>query len=204
MVKHKHSINHSRNVRGFTLAELLICLAILGEIATFTVPKILASQQNNQKTAVFKETIGAIGAAVNIGLQSGALDPTTNGNTYFLNTLNATKTCTTNSSTQGCWNTTLQGTPVAEYTEAGLILHNGAVVVGFTNTSNPSEGLLIDWNGTAGPNVHGDDQLYLGYCLQAVCSAGWLFGTGSRSMGAVGVSRMGDSSDIALYQAIYQ
>ncbi|MCE3236975.1 MAG: hypothetical protein K0Q50_3167, partial [Vampirovibrio sp.] len=30
-----------RSVSGFTLAELLISLAILGVIATFTIPKIL-------------------------------------------------------------------------------------------------------------------------------------------------------------------
>jgi prepilin-type N-terminal cleavage/methylation domain-containing protein len=48
---------------GFTLAELLICLAILGEIATFTIPKILTSQQNGSYNAKAKEVIAMISIA---------------------------------------------------------------------------------------------------------------------------------------------
>lgn len=48
---------------GFTLAELLISLAILGVIATFTIPKILTSQQNAQYNALSKETIATVAAA---------------------------------------------------------------------------------------------------------------------------------------------
>ncbi len=46
---------------GFTLAELLIALAILGVIATFTIPKILNAQQDQKKTAIAKEMMGAAG-----------------------------------------------------------------------------------------------------------------------------------------------
>ncbi len=49
--------------RGFTLAELLIALSILGLIATFTIPKILANQQNQKFNAMAKEAAGAIAAA---------------------------------------------------------------------------------------------------------------------------------------------
>ena len=52
-----------RSSLGFTLAELLISLAILGVIATFTIPKILTSQQNSQKAAVTKEVIAMISGA---------------------------------------------------------------------------------------------------------------------------------------------
>ncbi len=48
---------------GFTLAELLIALAILGEIATFTIPKILSSQQNAQNKAVTKEVFAMMSGA---------------------------------------------------------------------------------------------------------------------------------------------
>ncbi len=48
---------------GFTLAELLIALAILGVIATFTIPKILTSQQNSQSKATAKEAAAMITGA---------------------------------------------------------------------------------------------------------------------------------------------
>lgn len=48
---------------GFTLAELLIALAILGVIATFTIPKILNSSQNGQNTAIAKEAASMISGA---------------------------------------------------------------------------------------------------------------------------------------------
>jgi prepilin-type N-terminal cleavage/methylation domain-containing protein len=53
----------SKTIYGFTLAELLIALAILGVIATFTIPKILSSQQNGEKVAKAKEVAGMISTA---------------------------------------------------------------------------------------------------------------------------------------------
>jgi prepilin-type N-terminal cleavage/methylation domain-containing protein len=48
---------------GFTLAELLIALAILGIIATFTIPKVLQSQQDGRYKAIAKEAASAISGA---------------------------------------------------------------------------------------------------------------------------------------------
>ena len=49
--------------RGFTLAELLIALGILGVIATFTIPKVLQTNQNAQWQATGKEAIAMISGA---------------------------------------------------------------------------------------------------------------------------------------------
>ena len=45
---------------GFTLAELLVAIGILGVIATFTIPKVLQAQQVDHRKNVFKETYAAL------------------------------------------------------------------------------------------------------------------------------------------------
>lgn len=52
--------------KAFTLSELLIALAILGVIATFTIPKILQAQQDQQFNASVKEAIGMVSAAYEV------------------------------------------------------------------------------------------------------------------------------------------
>jgi prepilin-type N-terminal cleavage/methylation domain-containing protein len=51
---------------GFTLAELLIALLILGEIAAFTIPKILSAQQNGRYIAAAKEAISTLASAYDL------------------------------------------------------------------------------------------------------------------------------------------
>ena len=48
---------------GFTLAELLIALLILGVIATFTIPKVLSSQQDSKYKSMAKEVISMVSGA---------------------------------------------------------------------------------------------------------------------------------------------
>lgn len=62
---------------GFTLAELLISLMILGLIATFTIPKILITQQTLRFNAVAKEDISAISAALTQAQYMGTLTTNT-------------------------------------------------------------------------------------------------------------------------------
>ena len=64
------SVCHQRAIGGFTLAELLIALAILGVIATFTIPKIMAGTQSSSNVAKGKEAAATISAAY----QSAQLD----------------------------------------------------------------------------------------------------------------------------------
>lgn len=52
-----------RAISGFTLAELLIALSILGIIATFTIPKVLVSQQDTTYKANAKDVMAAMSAA---------------------------------------------------------------------------------------------------------------------------------------------
>lgn len=141
--------------KGFTLAELLIALLILGEIATFTIPKILSSSQNGRKKVVLKETISVLSEATYLFCLSPESSTNPNPYEYMAGKINALKLCPSDSSAQGCIGASSSG----EITEPGFMMHNGASVAGLRNSAQPREGLIIDWNGSAGPNVIGDDQI---------------------------------------------
>lgn len=142
--------------RGFTLAELLIAVAILGEIATFTIPKIINAQQSGQKKAIFKETFSSISALAYQGMISGSV---TNGTTfwsYLKSNLNAIKYCE-DASAEGCWSGS-SDEPDNTPTAAGVRLHTGALLTDIEFGST-NEAFDIDWNGAVGPNLKCQDQI---------------------------------------------
>ncbi len=50
-------------LKGFTLAELLICVALIGVISAIAIPKILTAQQNAETIAVTKEVFAMVSGA---------------------------------------------------------------------------------------------------------------------------------------------
>lgn len=145
---------------AFTLSELLIALAILGLIATFTIPKVLQNVEANQKKAVFKECYASLSQV----LQQGLNQRPQYIDTYILNNLSGIKTCPVSANGQGCYaNVDLSlGTQ-----QPGIVLANGAVLWGFLPTrtiAHGAGGIVIDWNGDSGANTRGDDILVLSSC----------------------------------------
>jgi prepilin-type N-terminal cleavage/methylation domain-containing protein len=142
---------------GFSLAELLIAVAILGEIATFTIPKLISAQQMGKRQMVLKQTVSMLSDLTYRGYLMKQMSGSYNG-TYYIDNVNALKVCSNNSSTEGCWSHTA---PSTENVEPGFVLHNGAVVAGFNNVAEVwgYNGIIMDWNGATGPNLEGDDQI---------------------------------------------
>ena len=61
---------------GFTLAEVLIALALLGVVAAFAIPKILINTQSSQKASTFKEAIATVDQLFRQPYMSGTFDGT--------------------------------------------------------------------------------------------------------------------------------
>lgn len=106
---------------GFTLAELLIALGILGVIATFTIPKVLGAQQSIAWSAEAKEATGAISAAFALYKQTNTPDANTS-TTQLASYFNYVKLDTTSLMDH----VTGQSSLDCQYAVPGcLVLHNG-------------------------------------------------------------------------------
>lgn len=190
MRSYRHFIRKPFGKRqGFTLAELLIAVAILGEIATFTIPKIVNAQQMGKRKMVLKETISLLTDLTYRGYLMKSMSGTYNGN-YYLDNVNAIKICSSNSSTEGCWS---HAAPSTENLEPGFILPNGAVVSGFNNVAEVwgYNGVIMDWNGATGPNLEGDDQITFIYYY-------------NNNSGRGGTLIPYGASSVSLYNSVFQ
>ena len=109
---------------GFTLAELLIALAILGVIATFSIPKILLASSQGKNTAMAKEAASMISGAYSAYiLNTGA--NTTAGASILTQYMNYVSTVTT-----GDLSTATSGLDLAacSATFVCLRLHQGGIL----------------------------------------------------------------------------
>jgi prepilin-type N-terminal cleavage/methylation domain-containing protein len=140
------AINH--RFHGFTLAELLIALAILGVIATFTIPKILSTQQNATYNSITKEAASTVAGALARYKQSNPVSSTMNIQdlTPYMNYADVVTSVGMDNlyTTTGAWTCGTIGC---------LRLHNGAVLMyilddsfGGTATTNAVR-FMIDPNG---------------------------------------------------------
>ena len=148
--------------KGFTLAELLIALLILGVIATFTIPKVLQTQIDSQKKSTFRETLAMMHDIIYQGTLTKEMTRT-NPDTYLMSRINAIKQCPVASGAQGCWTHFEDKLACPQgLSQPGVILSNGAIITGLDDPGATGEFMFtIDWNGAEGPNQQGDDQLWL-------------------------------------------
>jgi prepilin-type N-terminal cleavage/methylation domain-containing protein len=156
----RQRINH----QGFTLAELLIALAILGVIATFTIPKILMSQQSGQDNARIKDALAMVSQAYSILKNNNSLSSsTTMGDlTPYMNYVNV-DTATSVDMPWGGVYTCNSGGYVCLRLHTGTILeYQSAVSFGGTNTTN-ALWFVVDadgkYNGNTGRTTPG-----VGFC----------------------------------------
>lgn len=160
--------------KGFTLAEVLITLGIIGIIAAITIPPLLNNIQDTQHKSAWKKVYSSVNQAYTMAVNDNGGgfgvygDPTPNGNTKFSalqSQLKVIKVC--NGNTFGnCWATN-GVTPDSAAGASQFQLSKQNTLQGFTTSdgvfwilfSNWYSLVAVDTNGNNGPNQWGKDAL---------------------------------------------
>ena len=149
---------------GFTLAELLIVLGIIGVIAALTMPTLLSNTQGAQYKAAYKKALSVLSQAVvlNVALDDyNFADTTVTGTattdqsvyTIFKNRMNVVKT------TQGTTGYTINANGSTGFTNGSnyVLFFNDGITLSFPTTASAcSKDTVckgfIDVNGQKSPN----------------------------------------------------
>ena len=178
--------------KGFTLAEVLITLAVIGVVAAMTIPSLMNNTNDAELKAQYKKIYAEFGAWRNY-LQENNEIPVDDFDAAFAKYFSITKKCSS-PQTDGCWHadgkwTNLYGNAITGTViyGKGYVLSNGAYVVRDVNTyaattdafrtDNTSQGVFVDVNGAKGPNQVSKDifaiELWASKVLPGGAAGGW-------------------------------
>ncbi|MBE7706548.1 MAG: type II secretion system protein [Cyanobacteria bacterium SIG30] len=185
----------SRSLKAFTLAEVLITLAIIGVVAALTIPSVITNYQNQERVAALKKTFSAIANTTNlainehgpisgweIGKDNNGKDSEDFANKYLIPYLRVAKNCGTRSDGECAYEYySLSGSGPSTFpdTYTKFYLSDGALVFLRTNNKETSNGkqlqgqITIDVNGNKPPNKIGLDVFRFYYMIYG---AGKYFG----------------------------
>jgi prepilin-type N-terminal cleavage/methylation domain-containing protein len=171
---------NTRRSCGFTLSELLIAVAILGFIATFTIPKVLSSTSNAKMHTAGKEAVATLHQVLHDGWQSGAIHPSSTEldiSNFLRSKINAKHFCDAGDTVGICnkpnpndtfYNNTFVGYRFILQSGAMISLHgnetvDGKAIVHFIVDANGNEGPEIDPMKVGASYTEGGDMVFLYY-----------------------------------------
>ena len=126
---------------GFTLAEVLITLGIIGVVAAMTIPTLIANTNSAKFRSQFKKTISTLNQAGLMAQAQFDIDYSTNDNANTVCDENASPNATTpNYSLCGIFNGTLAGHTIMEPTAIGTYLVTPANGTGETAATASASG----------------------------------------------------------------
>ena len=158
---------------GFTLAEVLITLAIIGVIATITIPALIGNVDSQKNKAAMKVAYSNIAQAIKLLQLDGFIFT---DNSHFMDALsskmNYSKKCTSSNSLGNCWSSNSDIYAGLDPVSIGdsIVLNNGQFI-GIAQGVDPSTDsdykgdavLMVDSNGIKPPNKICQDIFYLVY-----------------------------------------
>lgn len=195
-------ITNKLKCKGFTLAEVLITLGIIGVVASLTIPTLIKHSQDVQLRSAFKKEFASLNAATSaimsdngntmIGLCATDPNPTNCYADTYAKYMKTTKTCYQGSFYGTCWVYTgedkfLNGDPYPNgqhMNAAGFMLNSGSSVAfrtaDPTNCQSPSynrpndvcTNALVDVNGLKPPNTVGKDIQFFYVIKQGLAPGG--------------------------------
>jgi prepilin-type N-terminal cleavage/methylation domain-containing protein len=168
-----------KNNKGFTLAEVLITLLIIGVIASIVIPGLIADTQQAEYKTAWKKAYADLSqstariVADNGGSLKGLFTNDNSVRNNYSAYLSYTKSCDYPNNFGNCWHKmdgdckNLKGTANSGWgSGSGLILNNGSLVRFRFNQSDCNDTsytvpicghIIIDINGFKSPNVTGKD-----------------------------------------------
>ena len=172
----------SKRKAAFTLAEVLVTLAIIGVIAALTIPSLLNNINNSQHVAALQKSYSTLSQATqlimkdNAGSVKGLCDSNPCLKDIFQNYMIGVKSCDVVGASGECWHKSnewfyLNGKPApGSYSyHSSLIGNDGSIIVFLNNDQNCSISMenislpivcgriRVDTNGFKSPNTVGRD-----------------------------------------------
>lgn len=169
--------------KGFTLAEVLITLGIIGVVASITIPTLMNSIQDNQYKVAYKKAYSTASQAWTMANTEGLLSVCTNwgdsgvdicnANNFkaFKSKMKVSKDCGTD--TASCWDMSGEKSWDGSWpsTSASSFIDASGMAwskLQSDNDSTDTPEVLVDTNGAKGPNQYGRDRaIFTLMCLSS-------------------------------------
>lgn len=156
---------------GFTLAEVLITLGIIGIVAAMTIPTLINNAQDQQWKTAYKKAYSDLNQAVLSAKSNNEFVYMDGSNPSFVKNnfdtiysyFKTTKYCN-NSVAEGCWidtcSTVGDCAPPGDGSSWAFIDNSGRFWNHYRSTGNLYLRIVVDTNGAKGPNSYGRDKWY--------------------------------------------